>query len=239
MKHPAPSNFKIRKSEERGQADYGWLKAKHSFSFGDYNDPEHMSYRTLRVINEDLIAAGKGFGTHPHSSMEIFTYVISGELAHKDSMGNGRVIQAGEFQYMSAGSGVTHSEANPSSTDCTHLLQIWITPSELGGQPKYADMDTRKLKKQNALTLFASDNGRDGSIQMRQNAEIHFGSLLSGESFVIEKNKNLPYSWLQLIKGKLKILDKTLLAGDGISMDHISISIQAEENTEFLLFQLA
>ncbi len=234
-----PTTINIRRSEERGHADHGWLDAKHSFSFGDYYDPAHMSYHSLRVINEDHIAPGKGFGMHPHSSMEIFTYIISGELEHKDSMGNGRVIKAGEFQYMSAGSGVMHAERNPSSTESTHLLQIWITPDQPAGDPAYADMDTNALKQENALTLFASANGRDGSVKMRQNAEIYFGQIKAGQSITQIVMPSLPHAWIQMIKGNLTLSDQVLHAGDSASIDSSSLHLLAESDTEFLLFLLA
>jgi len=230
--------IKIRRSEKRGHADHGWLDARHSFSFGDYYDPAHTSYRSLRVINEDRIAPGKGFGTHPHSDMEIFTYLISGELEHKDSMGNGRVIKAGEFQYMSAGSGVMHSERNASSSDPAHLLQIWITPDQAGGDPAYADMDTNALKKKNALTLFASGNGRDGSVKMRQNAEIYFGQLDKGAEITHPSSANLPYGWIQIIKGSLNASGSILRAGDSAAINDIELHLQAESDTEFLFFLL-
>jgi len=233
------NTIKIRRSAERGHADHGWLDARHSFSFGDYYDPDHTSYRSLRVINEDRIAPGKGFGTHPHSDMEIFTYLISGELEHKDSMGNGRVIKAGEFQYMSAGSGVMHSERNPSSSDAAHLLQIWITPSQAGGDPAYADMDTNALKKKNALTLFASGNGRDGSVKMRQNAEIYFGQLDKGAEITHPSSATLPYVWIQIIKGSLNASGSILHAGDSAAINHTELHLLAESDAEFLFFLLA
>lgn len=194
MNPTTQNNITIRRSDERGHADHGWLVAKHSFSFADYYDPAHMAYRSLRVINEDRIAPGKGFGTHPHSDMEIFTYIISGKLEHKDSMGNGRTIEAGQFQYMSAGEGVLHSEFNPSPDEETHLLQIWITPRKSGGEPRYADMDTRGLRKKNALTLFASAGGRDGSIAMRQDAEVHYGHLGKDQSLPLTPPETMPHT---------------------------------------------
>lgn len=239
MQKITPATINIRRSEERGHADHGWLDARHSFSFADYYDPDHVSYRSLRVINEDRIAPGKGFGTHPHSSMEIFTYIISGELEHKDSMGNGRVIKAGEFQYMSAGSGVMHSERNPSPTEPTHLLQIWITPDQLGGDPAYADMDTNALKQENALTLFASGNGRDGSVKMRQNAEIFFGQISAGQSIAHNTTPTLSHAWIQMIKGSIALSDQVLHAGDSASFDNESLHLLAESDAEFLLFLLA
>jgi redox-sensitive bicupin YhaK (pirin superfamily) len=238
MKQNISNHISIRRSDERGHANHGWLDARHSFSFGDYYDPAHTSYRSLRVINEDRIAPGKGFGMHPHSSMEIFTYIISGELEHKDSLGNGRIIKAGEFQYMSAGSGVLHSEANPSGTEPTHLLQIWITPSTPGGDPRYADMNTSALKKENALTLFASGDGRDGSQKIRQNAEIFFGHLKQGASLPALTEDSFNHHYLQLIKGSLQLRDLTLTTGDAAMIDGKTPGISALEDSEFLYFNL-
>mgnify|MGYP001570583536 CR=1 FL=1 len=238
MNQTASNNITIRRSVERGHANHGWLDTRHSFSFGDYYDPAHTSYRSLRVINEDRIAPGKGFGMHPHSSMEIFTYIISGELEHKDSMGNSRVIKAGEFQYMSAGSGVMHSEVNPSDTQATHLLQIWITPSSPGGDPLYADMNTKALKNQNALTLFASSDGRDSSQKMRQSAEIFFGHLKQGASLPPTLHETFAHHYLQLIKGSMQIEDFTLTTGDAAMIDGKTPYISALEDSEFLYFNL-
>lgn len=232
-------HLSVRRSDERGHADHGWLQAKHSFSFADYYDPDHVGYRSLRVINEDHIAPGKGFSTHPHANMEIFTYIISGQLQHQDSMGNGRIIEAGQFQYMSAGEGVMHSEFNPSETEPTHLLQIWIIPEETGGTPRYADIDTNALKLQNALTLFASADGRNGSIQMHQNADIYFGQLEKGSELSHDPADARPHVWIQMIKGQLNLPDSTLNPGDSASFSNEPINLRAEEDAEFLLFQLA
>ena len=229
----------ILRSNERGLANHGWLVAKHSFSFGDYYDPANISYRSLRVINEDQIAPGKGFATHPHANMEIFTYVISGQLEHKDSMGNGRTIEAGQFQYMSAGEGILHSEFNPSSDEKTHLLQIWITPNTPGGEPRYADMDTRHLKKKNDLTLFASTDGRDNSIAMRQDAEVHFGQLETDEQLTVSTDNQLPHIWIQMIRGSITIEDQQLQPGDAVSFEATGQNIQATEHAEFILFKLS
>ena len=230
----------VRRSNERGTADHGWLQARFTFSFGDYYDPEHMGYRSLRVINNDTIAPGGGFPTHPHRSMEIFTYIISGQLEHSDSMGNGRVIKAGEFQYMSAGSGVQHSEFNPSQDTPTTLLQIWITPAQSGGEPRYGDMNANQLKRENALTLFASGDGRDGSFAMRQHAEIYFGNLSAGHSLDVPASE-LDGTWLHLIKGQVSFLGDSLQPGDSVSIDHSApgFSLAAFEDAEFLLFKLA
>lgn len=237
MKTKQVSKITIRRSNERGHADHGWLLSWHTFSFADYYDPAHMSYQSLRVINDDYIAPGKGFGMHPHSSMEIFTYVISGKLKHEDSMGNGRTIRAGEFQYMSAGDGVLHSETNPSDEE-THLLQIWITPKAPGGEPRYADMNPADLKKKNALTLLASGDGRDGSFEIRQNAEISFGHLHKGATLNQHSQTEHPYMWLQLIKGSVTLGTETLEAGDAAALDHTDLFLSANQESEFLLFQL-
>jgi len=240
------TDITIRKSSERGHADHGWLKAKHSFSFARYYDPAHMGFRSLRVINEDQIAPGQGFGTHPHDNMEIFTYVVSGELEHKDSMGNGRVIKAGEFQYMSAGSGVTHSEFNPNAAEPTHLLQIWIEPSERGGEPRYGDLDTNQLKESNGLTLFASADGRDGSFAMRQDAEISVGRLEANTELTLEPTPDYGY-WIQVIHGELNLGsldnlgDLTAETGDGIRIDSLEspLTIAATQDSELLVFKLS
>lgn len=232
------SKITLRRAEDRGQVDHGWLSASHSFSFGDYYDPAHMNYGSLRVINEDRIAAGKGFGMHPHSAMEIFTYIISGELEHKDSMGNGKTIKAGEFQYMSAGSGVIHAENNPSREQEVHLLQIWITPNQTGGDPLYADMDTNVMKKRNHLTLFASADGRHDSQTMRQNAEIFFGHLDKGHSLPTLPDGRFSQHYLHLIKGTLQIKDNIIKPGDAVMIDGPAPAIQAQQEAEFLYFNL-
>lgn len=236
MQTSTPSQVITRRSKDRFHSDLGWLNSRHSFSFGEHYDPEHMGYRSLRVINDDTVAPGKGFGTHGHSSMEIFSYVISGQLEHKDSLGNGRIIKAGEFQYMSAGAGVKHSEFNPSSDEPVQFLQIWITPTHEGGEPRYADFDTKPLRKANGLTLLASPTGRESSFGIRQHAEIHFGHLESGASLTPESK--FSHHYLHLIKGEIKIAGETLTAGDGASFREVP-EIQALVETEFLFFALS
>ena len=230
----------VRRGSDRGHANHGWLDTHHTFSFGDYYDPEHMGYRSLRVINDDRVAPGGGFPTHPHRSMEIFTYVISGRLEHKDSMGNGRVIQAGEFQYMSAASGVQHSEFNPSSDEPVHLLQIWITPARPGGEPRYADMDANRLKRPNGLALFAASDGRDGSMAIRQDAEIHFGQLDAGRSLTVPAAA-FDGAWIHVIRGGIDLLGETLAPGDSAAIDDSAggFPVTATADAEFLLFRLA
>ena len=240
MQNQSPSPvLAIRRSEERGHANHGWLEARHSFSFADYYDPDHMSYRALRVINEDTIAPGKGFGMHSHKSMEIFTFIKEGSLRHEDSMGNGREIQAGEFQYMSAGSGVLHSEVNPSTSTETKLLQIWLTPTQPGGEPRYQDFQVSSIDRQDGLALLASPDGREGSIAIRQNAELLHGSLRSAQAITLPLVSERPYTWLQLIKGELTLGDKSLAAGDAAALDHTSFELSAISDAEFLLFRLS
>jgi redox-sensitive bicupin YhaK (pirin superfamily) len=240
MQNQVPSQaLFIRRSEDRGHADHGWLEARHSFSFADYYDPDHMSYRALRVINEDTIAPGKGFGTHPHKSMEIFTFIKEGSLRHEDSMGNGREIQAGEFQYMSAGSGVLHSEVNPSASTETKLLQIWLTPAQPGGEPRYQDFQVSTLDRQDGLALLASPDGREGSIAIRQNAEVLHGSLRSAQAITLPVITGRPFTWLQLIKGELTLGDESLAAGDAAAIDHTALAFTAKSDAEFLLFRLS
>lgn len=234
------TSIQVIRSGDRGHANHGWLDARHSFSFGNYYNPERMNYQSLRVINEDRISPGRGFGTHPHASMEIFTYVISGQLQHKDSMGNGRIIRAGEFQYMSAGSGVQHSEFNPSEEKETHLLQIWISPDSEGGEPLYVDLDIETLKQKNdpPLTLLASGHGRRGSQAMRQNAEIYFGQLTAGQRQPMAPDQNYMHHYLHVISGSLQIDAHTLEPGDAVMIDGDSPTLTAAEDSTFLYFNL-
>lgn len=227
--------LQIRRAHERFHTDLGWLNSWHSFSFGEHYDPAHAGYRSLRVINDDTVSPGQGFGTHGHSSMEIFSYVISGQLEHKDSLGNGRIINAGEFQYMSAGAGVKHSEFNPSSTEPVHFLQIWLTPTHSGGEPRYQDIDTKHLRKNNGLTLLASPTGEGQAFAIRQHAKIFFGHLNAHQEVQIEEA--YPHYYLHLISGKLSIESQSLHPGDGAALSH-PLKIEAEEEAEFLLFNL-
>jgi redox-sensitive bicupin YhaK (pirin superfamily) len=228
----------VRKSEDRGHADHGWLKTFHTFSFASYFDPEHTKFRALRVINEDWIQGGKGFGTHPHENMEIITYIIEGQLEHKDSMGTGSVIRPGELQRMSAGIGVTHSEFNP-SPETTHLLQIWIYPDTINLQPSYEQRDFSDKRVPNELTLLASRNGRDGSLTVHQDVAI-FGALLEPGrqlEYTIQADRHL---WIQLVKGRLNVNGTDLEAGDGAALsDEKNVTLLATESSEFLIFDLA
>lgn len=229
----------IRRSTERGHADHGWLNARHTFSFADYYDPAHMGFRSLRVINQDMIAAGAGFPTHPHSDMEIFSYILSGALEHKDSMGNGRVLKPGQIQLMSAGSGVTHSEFNPSKTEGASLLQIWIRPNQKGLKPSYTEWHPGPATANEAKVLVISPNGREGSATIHQDADIYRIRLNKGKSLThdVKTGRGI---WFQLIKGNIEVQSDTLSAGDAFkSEDGGILTISATDNAEALLFDLA
>ncbi len=230
-----------RPAQERGQADHGWLQARFTFSFSQYFDPDHMGFKSLRVMNNDTIQPGGGFPKHPHSDMEIFTYVIEGRLEHSDSMGNGAVIRPGNLQYMSAASGVTHSEFNPSADEKTHLYQIWLHPNEPGGDPRYAEKELADLAKPNELTLLYSGDGRDGSTAIRQNAEIFFGRVSAGETVTVPASDRMPNAWVQVISGKVTTLGESLETADGLAIEDApnEFAITAESDTDFFLFRLA
>jgi redox-sensitive bicupin YhaK (pirin superfamily) len=230
-----------RPANERGQANHGWLQARFTFSFSEYFDPDHMGFQSLRVMNNDTIQPDGGFPTHPHSDMEIFTYVIEGQLAHKDSMGNGSTIEAGDLQYMSAGSGVYHSEYNPSDANLTHLYQIWLQPNETGGEPRYAEKKLGETAPDNELTLLFSGSGREGSTAIRQDAEIHFGKLDAGSSLEIASDADRPHLWLQVISGGVNVAGESLETGDGLAIENEpeALSVEATVNTRFLLFRLS
>ena len=228
----------IRKSKDRGYADHEWLRTYHTFSFASYFDPQHTTYRALRVINEDWIQAGKGFGTHPHENMEILTYVIHGQLEHKDSMGNGSVIHTGELQRMSAGTGVIHSEFNPSEED-THLIQIWISPERSGLLPEYEQQNILEHKKSNELTLLASQTGRANSLTVHQDMNLYLAQLDQDNilNYTLEPERHV---WVQIVEGSLKMNGVILHTGDGVAVDdEKTLHFIAEVNTEFLLFDLA
>ncbi|HRJ73906.1 MAG TPA: pirin family protein, partial [Terrimicrobiaceae bacterium] len=215
---PAGQQLAKLPAGERGHTDLGWLDSRHSFSFGEYFDPDHMGYRSLRVINDDTVAPGGGFGMHPHRDAEIFTYVIEGSVEHKDSMGNHGVIPAGGLQYMSAGAGVTHSECNGSRTQPVHFLQIWLRPNEQGGAPRYAEKHLGPAANADGLTLLFARDAVDGAVAIRQDAEISFGRLAAGRELAVtlESGRGL---WLQIIKGRVAVLGETLAEGDGASVE--------------------
>jgi quercetin 2,3-dioxygenase len=228
----------IRRAKERGHADHGWLRTWHTFSFADYRDPDHMGFSALRVINEDFVEPGMGFGTHPHRDMEILTWVLEGSLEHKDSMGNGSVIRPGELQYMSAGTGVTHSEFNPSKTEPVHLLQIWIETNEEGARPRYAQKSFAGGLKPGGLCLVASPDGHDGSIAIRQDARLQIARTETSREFTIDLGANRA-TWLQVARGTLSCNGEALEPGDGVAIQkEKKLSLVAAKRTEFLLFDL-
>lgn len=230
--------LQIRGADERGFADHGWLKAKHSFSFADYYDPSNMGFRSLRVMNEDRIEAAQGFGTHPHRDMEIITFMVEGALEHKDSMNNGSVIKPGDIQYMSAGSGVLHSEFNHSQSEPAHLYQIWILPHERGAKPRYAQTHFKREQKLGRFCLIASPDGREGSIAIRANAKLYSSILTPGQSLAYRPEQNRG-QWVQVVRGSLTVNGKSVNTGDGVSIwDVAEIDLIAKAESEILLFDL-
>lgn len=230
--------IKIRRANERGHANHGWLDTYHSFSFADYYDPQNMGFRDLRVINEDFVAPAQGFPTHGHRDMEIITYVIDGELSHRDSMGNGETIRPNEVQRMTAGTGVLHSEYS-SPTDKTHLLQIWILPEKQNLRPGYEQKLFAPEEKQGRLRLVASKGGDDGSVHINQDVKLYASILNSGESVSHELMGNR-HSWIQVVSGSLDMNGEKFNKGDGAAVsEESSLTVKASENrTEFLLFDL-
>jgi quercetin 2,3-dioxygenase len=227
----------IRKANDRGHADHGWLNTRFTFSFADYYDPKWMGFRDLRVINDDIIAGGGGFGRHPHRDMEIITYMLSGEIEHKDSMGNGRIIKPGEFQYMAAGTGVLHSEANPSPDKPAHLLQIWILPDTVGAKPAYAEKACTDAPA-GQLTLITSKTGRDGSIRINQDAELWLGKF-SGNETLTHELKTGRNAWLHVAEGNVTLNGTPLSGGDGVAVSKESkLDIVGNGKAQVLLFDL-
>ena len=230
--------MEIRRATERGLADHGWLKSFHTFSFADYHDAAHMGYRTLRVINEDRVAGDKGFGAHSHRDMEIVSYVLAGALEHKDSMGTGSVIKPGDVQRMSAGTGVTHSEKNASSTETVHFLQIWIMPAKKGLAPAYEQKSFTDDEKRGRLRLIASQDGRDGSVTVNQDASIWAGLFDAGEraSFEVAAGRG---AWVHVVRGAVEVGGKLLEAGDAAAIDEPSkLEIIGKNAGEVLVFDL-
>jgi quercetin 2,3-dioxygenase len=229
----------IRRSNERGGGDYGWLKTRHTFSFNDYYDPKWMGFRSLRVINEDWVAPGGSFPTHPHRDMEIITYVLSGKLEHKDSLGTGSVILPGDGQRMTAGRGIRHSEANPSASDPVHLLQIWILPDKQGHEPGYEQKSFPEADKRGKFRLIASNDGAESSVKINQDAKLFVSLLAAGE----EVNQSLDakrHAWLQVAKGEVEVNGQKLHPGDGAAIsEEKMLKIKAAEKAEVLLFDLA
>ncbi len=231
--------IKVRKAAERGHFDFGWLNTYHTFSFGDYYDPSHMSFRSLRVINEDIVAPGRGFPRHGHRDMEIFTYIIEGALQHRDSMGNGSIIRPGDVQRMSAGTGVTHSEANPSSDERVHLLQIWILPAKEGIEPDYEEKKFPAEEKRNRMRLIISPEGSEGAVKINQDARV-YASVLDQDSEVAHPLERGRHAWIQVAAGSVTINNTELQQGDGAAVsDESDLKIAAREPSEILLFDLA
>ena len=231
--------IQIRKAGDRGHADHGWLNTYHTFSFSSYQDPRHMSFRALRVMNEDVVAPGQGFGTHPHRDMEIVTYVLSGALEHKDSMGNGEVLRPGELQRMSAGSGITHSEFNPSATEPVHLYQIWLLPARKGIEPSYEQKRFPAEERQNTLRLVASQDAADGSLLIHQDARIFLSSLDRGQHVTHHLNPGR-HAWLQVLRGSVSLNGQELGTSDGAAVSQeVQIDITAKNAAEVMLFDLA
>jgi quercetin 2,3-dioxygenase len=229
----------IRKSNDRGHADHGWLDTRFTFSFADYYDTEHVQFRTLRVINDDHIAGGGGFPMHPHRDMEIVTYVLDGALEHRDSMGNGSVIKPGDVQYMSAGTGVTHSEFNASESEPVHLYQIWMMPDKRGYKPAYDQKNFSEAEKRGTLRLVASPDGRDGSVKIRQDNELYATRLGAGES-VKHSLQPQRHAYVQVARGSVKLNGKPLETGDGAAISaEKSVELTGVNDAEVLLFDLA
>lgn len=227
----------IRKAEERGHFDHGWLDTYHTFSFDRYHDPKHVSFGSLRVINEDRVAAGHGFPTHSHRDMEIITYVLEGGLAHKDSMGNGSIIKPGEVQRMTAGTGVAHSEANPSASEAVHLLQIWILPKARGLEPGYEQKMFVDELKQGKLCLIASPDGREGSVTINQDADVYATKLDAGQ--VVTHSLGGNKGWVQVARGEIALNGVDLKQGDGAAIsDEATLEITGREPSEVLLFDM-
>jgi redox-sensitive bicupin YhaK (pirin superfamily) len=228
----------IRKSNDRGHANYGWLDSRHTFSFGGYYDSAQMGFRVLRVINEDRVLAGKGFGTHPHDNMEILSYVVAGELEHKDSLGNGSVIKAGEFQVITAGTGITHSEFNPSSDEPTHFYQIWITPDTKDLKPAYQQKNFQAAGSAMPLKLVASKNPTDGALKVNQDVQLYL-VLLTAQQSVKLPLASSRYGWLQVVAGAVSLEGNELHSGDGAALSESeNPTISAEVEAEVLFFDL-
>ncbi|WP_168566037.1 pirin family protein [Crateriforma spongiae] len=229
----------VRKANDRGHADHGWLDTNHTFSFASYHDPQHMGFRSLRVMNEDRVAPGKGFGTHGHDNMEIISYVLSGALEHKDSMGNGEVLRPGEFQRISAGSGITHSEFNPSSEEPVHFYQIWLVPNVRDIEPSYQQREFDEDEKLNRLRMVASPDGDDGSLSIHTDAKVYLSKLEAGNQvgFDLEPSR---HGWLQVLSGSVAVSGHQLSTSDGAAItNEDSLSIVASEDAEIMLFDLA
>ena len=229
----------IRRAGERGSADHGWLLSYHTFSFADYHDPDHMGFRALRVINEDRVQPGQGFGTHSHRDMEIISYVLEGALQHKDSMGTSSIIKPGDVQRMSAGTGVTHSEFNASRSELVHFLQIWILPARPGGKPGYEQKAFPEDERKGKLRLVASPDGRDGSVTIGQDVKLYAAVLRTGETLrhTLEPGR---HAWVHVARGQAELGGEQLEAGDAVAIsDARGLELSGRDDSEVLLFDLA
>jgi quercetin 2,3-dioxygenase len=230
--------FTLRKSQDRGRADFGWLDSRHSFSFGQYHDPDHMGFGALRVINDDRVAPGGGFDTHGHKDMEIFSYVLEGALAHRDSLGSGSVIRPGDVQLMSAGTGILHSEFNASDRYPVHFLQVWIVPQMQGMAPSYAEKHFPEDERRNRLKVIVSTDGRDGSLKIHQDAAIHAGTL-DEDARLTQTLKSDRRYWLHVAKGTLDVQGHSVEQGDGLAIvQEGKLNLSARTPSEILLFDL-
>ncbi|HVU86661.1 MAG TPA: pirin family protein [Pirellulales bacterium] len=231
--------FQVRRANERGHFDHGWLNTFHTFSFGDYYDPAHTQFRALRVMNEDTVAPGQGFGMHGHRDMEIVTYVLSGALEHRDSLGNGEVLRPGELQRMAAGTGIRHSEFNPSATELVHLYQIWLLPERTGLTPGYEQKSFADAMRPGQWLLVASPDAADGSLHIRQDARLYLAQLEAGQQL----SREIPagrHAWLQVLRGGVNVGGASLAAGDGVAVSNErQISLASQGASEVLLFDLA
>jgi quercetin 2,3-dioxygenase len=229
----------LRPSNERGNADHGWLKSYHTFSFADYHDPKQMGFRSLRVINDDRVAPGQGFGRHPHRDMEIISYVLEGSIEHKDSMGTGSVIVPGDVQRMSAGTGVQHSEFNPSKTEPLHFLQIWIVPSRRGLPPSYEQKRFAREERQGRLRLVASPDGRDGSVSVQADALLYAGLFDAGQAAELPLAAGR-HAWVHVARGKVRVNGRELAQGDAVGLsEEPEVRVEGIDDAEVLVFDLA
>jgi redox-sensitive bicupin YhaK (pirin superfamily) len=230
--------FTVRPARERGHADHGWLDSHHTFSFANYYDENHMGFRALRVINDDRVAAGRGFGAHPHRDMEIISYVLEGALEHRDSMGTGSVIRAEDVQRMSAGTGVAHSEQNASRSEPVHFLQIWLQPSQRGLKPSYEQKTFSTADKQGRLRVVASPDGRDGSVTIHSDAVVHAGVFAPQQSAELTLARGR-HAWVQVARGKLRVNGQELGEGDGAALsEEAVVRVEGVEDGEVLVFDL-
>jgi len=231
--------IRVRKSADRGRASLGWLESRHTFSFGEYHDPQHMGFRALRVINEDRVRPGQGFGTHGHTDMEILSYVLSGKLAHEDSLGNGSVLAAGDFQRMTAGTGVRHSERNPSRDEPVHFLQVWILPEREGLEPGYEESNVPVENKRGTLCLVASRRGGSGALEIHQDVDL-YSSVLAPDRTVALDLRPGRHAWVQVVRGAVRLNSHDLAEGDGAAVsDERAVTVTGRSDAEILLFDLA